>query len=124
MSNIQERRKRQRIELTTVTEMFRMCDIAVHTGTNDVDVTIKDISPEGMKIIINEASDKKKLSAGDCIFIRGCIFNDRIGFLSSQKAYVVWKNEDELGLQFSPKLDINLDGIKEMLSSNSSLLLN
>ncbi len=117
------RRKKERIALNSIVEVMRMCDIAVESGDGDVDVTIKDISPQGMGIRVNESLTSEIISQGDEVFIRGCIFNDKIGFLSSQKASVVWKNEKELGLRFTPELDINLDGIREMLSDETGNLL-
>ncbi|WP_034633698.1 PilZ domain-containing protein [Maridesulfovibrio bastinii] len=123
MKNNIERRKKERIELKTVVEVLRMCDIAVMTGKEDVDVTIRDISTTGMGIEVSEETSINRIDLGDNLFIRGCIFNDNIGFLSSQKASVVWKCNNKFGLRFTPELDINLDGIREMLIGGSYRLL-
>lgn len=124
MNQLNERRKKQRIALTKIENVMRVCDIAVQTEKEDVDITIQDISISGMKITINENECLNELSPGDHVFIRGCIFNDSIGFLSSQKASIIWKHDNILGLLFTPELDITAEEIKEMLSTSAVWTLN
>ena len=107
MNTMHDRRKANRIKLSEIEGLFRQCDIEASSNKGDLDITIIDISPKGMRLRINCEEDKFKICQNDNIFIRGCIFNDNIGFLSSQKAVTVWKTEKICGVKFLPELDLS-----------------
>lgn len=111
-----DRRDSNRIGLEKIDDFFKQCDISVSSCDVDLDITILNISPYGMKIKLNSKDDYRNLKLNSEIFIRGCIFNDCIGFLSSQKAIVVWKKNSTVGLRFTPKLDFDYADIRQMLS--------
>lgn len=115
MNTLSERRKSKRITLSSIEYFFRQCDIAASTGKGELDITILDISPQGMKLRIDLEEDRSKITPRDEIFIRGCIFNDSIGFLSSQKAVAVWTDEAFCGIRFTPELELNETDLLEML---------
>ncbi|OEU67681.1 MAG: pilus assembly protein PilZ [Desulfovibrio sp. S3730MH75] len=117
MIQIHERRDLGRIDLTNMNDIFRQCDISASSCSTDFDITILNISPKGMKLRLNCDNDYERLNLSDEIFIRGCIFNDRIGFLSSQKGVTVWKDNNHIGLKFTPSLDIDEFHIREMLET-------
>ncbi|WP_031480591.1 PilZ domain-containing protein [Maridesulfovibrio frigidus] len=117
MNKLHERRDSSRIDLTNMNDLFRQCDISASSCSTDLDITILDISAKGMKLRLNCDDDNEKLNLSDEIFIRGCIFNDRIGFLSSQKGVTIWKDNNHIGLKFTPSLDIDECHIREMLKA-------
>ncbi|WP_320007582.1 pilus assembly protein PilZ [Maridesulfovibrio sp.] len=116
MNKVDDRRKSTRIDLKSMNCFFRQCDIAASTSEKDLDITILDISQDGMKFMINSGSDAKQLRQADEIFIRGCIFNDNIGFLSSQKAVTVWKENTLFGAKFTPALEVDSATLSKMIS--------
>ncbi|SDK94717.1 hypothetical protein SAMN05660337_1802 [Maridesulfovibrio ferrireducens] len=118
MNNFQERRDSTRIDLNNIDGFFRQCDIATSSCNSDLDITILNISPCGMKLKLNSKEDLTKLDLNAEVFIRGCIFNDRIGFLSSQKAVAVWKEESLVGLRFTPELDFDEPALRKMMKNN------
>ncbi|WP_320170826.1 pilus assembly protein PilZ [Maridesulfovibrio sp.] len=111
-----DRRSTNRINLSRINNVCRQCDVAALSGKGELDITIVDISQQGMKLSINCDEDRCKISPLDEIFIRGCIFNDRIGFLSSQKAVTVWKEAGFCGVRFVPQLEFAEPDILAMLS--------
>lgn len=115
INTLSERRKTNRIALTTIENFFRQCDVAASSNSEDLDITIIDISPNGMKISINCEEDQSKIKLHDEIFIRGCIFNNNIGFLSSQKAVTVWQDKSFRGIKFTPELEFDESSLREML---------
>lgn len=116
MNRFDDRRKNIRIELGSINGFFRQCDIAASASKKDLDITILNISPDGMKFRINSGSDVERLRLDDEIFIRGCIFNDNIGFLSSQKAVTVWQEDTLFGAKFTPALELDAADLSEMIS--------
>ena len=116
MNKFHDRRESNRIDLENINAFFKQCDISVSSSDCDLDITIINISPRGMKVKLNSEEDFNKLELNSEVFIRGCIFNDSIGFLSSQKAVAVWKENPIAGLRFTPELDIDDETIHQMLS--------
>ncbi|NDV25327.1 PilZ domain-containing protein [Desulfovibrio sp. JC010] len=116
MNRSAERRKHTRIELGSINGFFRQCDIAASSSGRDLDITILNISTQGMKFILNSRADSSGINPDDEIFIRGCIFNDNIGFLSSQKAVTVWQEDSLYGVKFTPALDIDHTTLAEMMT--------
>ncbi|WP_320172983.1 PilZ domain-containing protein [Maridesulfovibrio sp.] len=114
MNTLSDRRKHTRIELSSINSFYRQCDVAATSG-GDIDITILNISRKGMKFKINSANDSGKIKLDDELFIRGCIFNDRIGFLSSQKAVTVWQDNTVFGVEFTPSLDLDEPSLFNML---------
>ncbi len=117
MNTLRERRNLDRIDLTNLNDIFRQCDISASSCSTDLDITILNISAKGMKLKLNCDDDYEKLNLSDEVFIRGCIFNDRIGFLSSQKGIAVWKDKKHIGLKFIPSLEIDELHLREMLEA-------
>ncbi|WP_419780766.1 pilus assembly protein PilZ [Maridesulfovibrio sp.] len=115
MNRFDDRRKNIRIDLGSINGFFRQCDIAASASEKDLDITILNISPDGMKFRINSGNDLKRLRLDDEIFIRGCIFNDNIGFLSSQKAVTVWQENTLFGAKFTPALELEAADLSEMI---------
>lgn len=68
-----------------------------------------------MKFTLNSGNDTGKLQQNDEIFIRGCIFNNNIGFLSSQKAVAVWQEDKLFGVKFTPALDLDETSLTAMM---------
>ncbi|WP_027721253.1 pilus assembly protein PilZ [Maridesulfovibrio zosterae] len=118
MNTLFDRRKTNRIKLSKIENFFRQCDIYVSSEKGDIDITILDISPVGMRISINGSEDQSKISPQDKLFIRGCIFNDNIGFLSSQNVVAVWKENNICGFKFTPPLDLDELTIRSMIKHN------
>ncbi|TIH19336.1 pilus assembly protein PilZ [Marinifilum sp. JC120] len=114
MNTLSDRRKHTRIELSSINSFFRQCDVAATSG-GDLDITILNISTKGMKFKINSDNDSRKIKLDDELFIRGCIFNDRIGFLSSQKAVAVWQEDSLFGVRFTPSLELDEPSLIDML---------
>ncbi|NDV21259.1 pilus assembly protein PilZ [Desulfovibrio sp. JC022] len=114
MNTLSDRRKQTRIELESINGFFRQCDVAASTGGN-LDITILNISTEGMKFMTNSSCDSNRIKRDDVLFFRGCIFNDRIGFLSSQKAVAVWQEDTVFGVKFIPSLDLDEPSLIDML---------
>ena len=114
MNTLADRRKHARIELASINSFFRQCDVAATSG-GDFDITILNISTQGMKFKINSVKDSERIKLDDVLFIRGCIFNDRIGFLSSQKAVTVWQDSSVFGVKFTPSLDLDEPSLFNML---------
>lgn len=115
MNQLHDRRKNSRIDLSTIDGFYRQCDIAVSSTTGDIDITILNISPVGMRIRVNSEEDRCKVKTGEELFIRGCIFSDNIGFLSSQKALIVWQEESICGIKFTPELEFDELCLRNML---------
>ncbi|CCO22383.1 hypothetical protein [Maridesulfovibrio hydrothermalis] len=116
MNTKHERRKANRIELASIEGFFRQCDLTTSSEAGDLDITIINISSNGMKVRIHRKEDQCKIKPYKEIFIRGCIFNDRIGFLSSQKAIAIWKKNDLCGIKFTPKLEFDEFSLREMIA--------
>lgn len=114
MNTLSDRRKQTRIELGSINEFFRQCDIAA-SARGDLDITLLDISTEGIRFMLNSTNDSGMINKNDEIFIRGCIFNDKIGFLSSQKAVTVWQENTVFGAKFTPSLDLDEPSLISML---------
>ncbi|SMF02202.1 PilZ domain-containing protein [Desulfovibrio gilichinskyi] len=117
MNKTYERRDSIRIGLEKIDDFFKQCDISVSSCDSDLDITILNISSHGMKVKLNSEGDFSNLKLNSEVFIRGCIFNDLIGFLSSQKAIAVWKENSFVGLRFTPELDFDNATIRQMLSN-------
>ena len=115
MNRLDDRRKNTRINLDSINCFFRQCDIAASTSEKDLDITILNISPDGMKFMINSGSDARRLRLDDEIFIRGCIFSNNIGFLSSQKAVTVWQEDTLFGARFTPALEFDTADLSKMI---------
>lgn len=114
-NTMKDRRKNSRIDITAINDFYRQCDISTSSAETDIDITIVNISTNGMKFILNSKNNGSILNLDDEIFIRGCIFNDNIGFLSSQKAITVWREESFIGVKFTPELDLEEISLIEML---------
>jgi len=110
------RRNTERIEVSSIQNFYKQCDIAASSGKGDLDITILDISQQGMKFRVNCTEDTKKINQDDRLLIRGCIFNDSIGFLSNQQAVTVWKDDNLCGIKFTPELEFTGEAIREMMS--------
>ncbi|WP_432735221.1 pilus assembly protein PilZ [Maridesulfovibrio sp. FT414] len=115
MNTLYDRRSINRIKLSGMDGIFRQCDVSASSKKGELDITIVDISQRGMGLSINSSDDCNKIDLQDEIFIRGCIFNDNIGFLSSQKAVTVWKDESLCGVEFKPQLEFSETDLLEML---------
>ena len=116
MNISKDRRSALRIELKSIIRVCRQCDIASSSSGVDLDITIINISPTGMKFRINARQDINRIEINDNIFIRGCIFNYSIGFLSSQKAVAIWKKINMVGVEFTPALEVDDALLRAMIS--------
>jgi hypothetical protein len=115
MNKLSDRRRQARLDLDSINSFFRQCDVAASSSDQDMDITILDISPQGMKFSLNCEMDTDSINQDDEIFFRGCIFNDSIGFLSSQKAVTVWQKDSLFGVKFTPALDIDTKTLADMM---------
>ncbi len=115
MNQLHDRRQNNRIDLSTIEGFYRQCDIAVSSAAGDLDITILNISPVGMKVRINCDEDRSKIKPNEELFIRGCIFSDNIGFLSSQKAVTIWQEESICGIKFTPELEFDELCLRNMM---------
>ncbi len=100
-----ERRKRSRVSVCGLEHVFRQCDVQVIVADDERDVLIEDISPLGVRFVLDGSGNG--VARGDQVFIRGCAFHDLIGFLSSAKATVKWAKDGRCGLQFDRPLDLD-----------------
>lgn len=116
MNTMHDRRSAIRIKLSKIEAFFRQCDIAASSDKGELDITIIDISQKGMCLRINREKDQEKIDIKDQIFIRGCIFNNNIGFLSSQMAVTVWKDGELCGVEFTPELEFDEPELLGMLN--------
>jgi hypothetical protein len=100
-----ERRRRARVSVCGLEDVFRQCDVQVIVAGDERDVVIEDISPLGVRFVLDGSGNG--VVRGDQVFIRGCAFHDLIGFLSSATATVKWARDRRCGLQFDRPLDLD-----------------
>ena len=120
MSTFRDRRKECRVTMRSVESIFRQCDISLISQSCECDAVIEDISLEGVRLKLDNS--QQAVHQGEPVFIRGCIFNDMIGFLSSATCKVVWTKGRHLGLQFDAPLDLDRPTFSAMVERKADTL--
>lgn len=106
MAEKDERRRFPRIDARRVPLHLRGCDLCVVDKGIDIDVTIEDVNRTGMRLQIGgEMAEGNMPSKGDRVFIRGCVFDELLGFLSSEDATVAWCRFPSFGIVFDSPVD-------------------
>lgn len=115
MQILKERRRQNRAQVCAMPEGFRQCDVQIVGAECDCDAVIENISSHGLALSLTEGPGD--LSRGDRLFIRGCVLNDLIGFLSSCTCLVRWVRGGRCGVQFDRPLEMENDDFCAALDS-------